>query len=168
MTEDFQGEYGAVVLPALVATLSDPVPRVSAHCASAITNFMDGCEEDLVAPQIEAIIGKLLPLIKEGISIQKENSVTAFASTAVAIKTQFDKYFNDSLDVLLEQLASNSGPEYKQLRAQIIEAITLIAGGVSDDVFMAKSDQIIQHMIAIQTSNMDTRDPQRSYLLSAW
>ena len=91
MTEDFQEQFGAEVLPALIETLSDPVPRVSAHCASAITNFMDGAEEDLVAPQIEALIAKLLPLIKGGISIQKENSVTAFASTAVAIKKQFDK-----------------------------------------------------------------------------
>ena len=73
-------------------------------------------------------------------SIQKENSVTAFASTAVAIKDKFDQYFNDSLDVLLEQLNLNQGPDYKQLRAQIIEAITLISGGVSDAVFLAKSD----------------------------
>ena len=168
MTEDFQSEFGATVLPALIQTLSDPVPRVSAHCSSAITNFMDGAEEELVAPQIEALLGKLLPLIKEGISIQKENSVTAFASTAVAIKTQFDKYFNDSLDVLLNQLAVNSGPDYKQLRAQIIEGITLMAGSVSDEVFLAKSQQIIEAMVTIQTSNMDNKDPQRSYLLSAW
>ena len=139
MTEDFQEQFGAEVLPALIETLSDPVPRVSAHCASAITNFMDGAEEELVAPYIEALIAKLLPLIKDGISIQKENSVTAFASTAVAIKSQFDKYFNDSLDVLLGQLNTNGGPEYKQLRAQIIEGITLMSGSVSDEVFMAKS-----------------------------
>ena len=48
MTEDFQSEYGATVLPALIKCLSDAVPRVSAHCASAITNFMDGAEEELV------------------------------------------------------------------------------------------------------------------------
>ena len=168
MTEDFQSEFGATVLPALIETLSDPVARVSAHCSSAITNFMDGAEEELVAPYIEALIAKLLPLIKDGISIQKENSVTAFASTAVAIKSQFDKYFNDSLDVLLGQLNTNGGPEYKQLRAQIIEGITLMSGSVSDEVFMAKSQQIIEAMVTIQTSNMDSKDPQRSYLLSAW
>ena len=52
MTEDFQSEFGETVLPALINSLADPVPRVSAHCASAITNFMDGAEEELVAPQI--------------------------------------------------------------------------------------------------------------------
>jgi hypothetical protein len=47
----------------LIKTLSDPVPRVSAHCASAITNFMDGAEEELVAPNMIEISSKLLPLM---------------------------------------------------------------------------------------------------------
>ena len=55
MSEDFQEEYGAQVLPALVKGLEDPVPRVAAHCCSAITNFMDGAEEDLVFPHFTAL-----------------------------------------------------------------------------------------------------------------
>lgn len=39
-----------------------------------------------------------------GISIQKENSVTAFASTGVAIKENFDKHFPESIDLLLKCL----------------------------------------------------------------
>ena len=50
MTEDFQEKYGTDVLPALIKCLDDPIPRVSAHCASAITNFMDGASEELVLP----------------------------------------------------------------------------------------------------------------------
>ena len=50
MTEDFQETYGSDVLPALIKNLEDPVPRVSAHCCSAITNFMDGAKEELVMP----------------------------------------------------------------------------------------------------------------------
>ena len=93
MTEDFQEEYGKDVLPALIETLHDQVPRVSAHCCSAITNFMDGASEELVEPHIGAISPILAGLMKNGISIQKENSVTAFASTAVVIKTKFDGHF---------------------------------------------------------------------------
>jgi hypothetical protein len=48
MTEEFQETYGDQVLPAMVAVLEDPVPRVSAHCCSAITNFMDGASDELV------------------------------------------------------------------------------------------------------------------------
>lgn len=48
MTEDFQETYGSEVLPVLIKTIEDSVPRVSAHCCSAITNFMDGAQEELV------------------------------------------------------------------------------------------------------------------------
>jgi hypothetical protein len=106
--------------------------------------------------------------MKTGISIQKENSVTAFASTAVVIKTNFDPHFAEALDLLLSCLNENSQPCYKQFRAQTIEAITLICSGVSPEVFMTKSQEIIQAMLYIQRSNLEERDPQRSYLLSAW
>jgi hypothetical protein len=86
MTEEFQETYGDSVLPALIKLLEDPVPRVSAHCCSAITNFMDGATEELVMPFMGEISVKLGLLMKNGISIQKENSVTAFATTAVVIK----------------------------------------------------------------------------------
>lgn len=50
MTEEFQETYGEQVLPPMIELLEDPVPRVSAHCCSAITNFMDGASEELVLP----------------------------------------------------------------------------------------------------------------------
>ena len=168
MTEDFQETYGADVLPAMIKNLEDPVPRVSAHCCSAITNFMDGAKEDLVMPHFADLSAKLGKLMQDGISIQKENSVTAFASSAVAIKEKFDQYFGETLDLLLKCLDSNPQPAYKQYRAQLIEAITLISSAVSVPVFEGRADVIIQAMIFIQKSNLEENDPQRSYLLSAW
>jgi hypothetical protein len=55
MTEEFQETYGKEVLPALIKVLDDPVPRVSAHACSAITNFMDGATEELVLPYLGVI-----------------------------------------------------------------------------------------------------------------
>lgn len=55
MTEEFQETFGESVLPAMIQLLEDPVPRVSAHCCSAITNFMDGADEDLVLPHLETL-----------------------------------------------------------------------------------------------------------------
>ncbi|MFN7881080.1 MAG: hypothetical protein ACK5NI_01160 [bacterium] len=45
------------------------MPRVSAHCCSAITNFMDGATEELVLPYMADISIKLGILMKNGISI---------------------------------------------------------------------------------------------------
>lgn len=168
MTEDFQEAYGKELLPAMIKTLDDPVPRVSAHCCSAITNFMDGASEELVLPHFAELSAKLGGLMQNGISIQKENSVTAFASSAVAIKENFDQYFGETLDLLLQCLNSNPEPAYKQYRAQLIEAITLISSAVSVPVFEGKAQVIIDAMIFIQNSNLEDNDPQRSYLLSAW
>ena len=54
------------------------------------------------------------------------------------------------------------------MRAQIIEAITLISSSITEDVFIQFSNQIVEVMILMQKQQMDETDPQRSYLLSAW
>lgn len=168
MSEEFQEAFGKDVLPALIQVLADQVPRVSAHACSAITNFMDGAAPDLVEQHMNALSQQLGALINGGISIQKENAVTALASSIVAIKEKFDAHFNETMALLFTQLESNPGPDYRQLRAQIVEAITLISSAVSSEVFMPQSDKIITAMIQIQQSNLEASDPQRSYLLSAW
>lgn len=129
---------------------------------------MDGSSAELVAPVIGEISAKLSAMMKSGISIQKENSVTAFASTAVVIKEAFDVHFKETIDLLLNILQENAGPEYKQYRAQIIEAITLISSAVSDEAFLPESKRIAEAMIFIQAGQLEAHDPQRSYLLSAW
>lgn len=54
------------------------------------------------------------------------------------------------MNLLLTCLNENQGPDYKQLRAQIIEAITLISSSVSPDIFMLHSQQIVETMILMQ------------------
>jgi hypothetical protein len=56
------------------------------------------------------ILQKLGVMMANGISIQKENSVTAFASTGVAIKENFDPYFGESVNMLLKCLNENNEP----------------------------------------------------------
>ena len=97
----------------MIKVLEDPVPRVSAHCCSALTNFMDGASEDLVIPKLEEISKLLAVHMKQGISIQKENSVTAFATTVVVIKEKFNPYFQDAIELLFSCLNENQQPEYK-------------------------------------------------------
>jgi len=96
---------------------------------------MDGASEELVLPYMTQISQKLGVHMRNGISIQKENSVTAFASSAVAIKENFDPHFGETVDLLLQCLHENPQPEYRQFRAQLIEAITLVSSAVSIEVF---------------------------------
>ena len=108
---------------------------------------MDGADENLVMPHFQALSQNLCKHMQNGISIQKENSVTAFASSATALKEKFDPYFAESVDLLLTVLAQNGANEYRQFRAQIIEALTLMASSVSEEKFKVKSNEIVNALI---------------------
>jgi hypothetical protein len=86
-----------MVLPALIAMLDDPVPRVQAHACAALTNFLEGTSENIASQYIAAMMQKLCNLISVGISIIKENAVTALASLAEASKEHFEPYFEQCL-----------------------------------------------------------------------
>jgi hypothetical protein len=58
--------------------------------------------------------------------------------------------------------------EYKQFRGQVIEAITIICAGVGEDNFKPVAPEVIKVMLTIQTTQLEKKDAQRIYLLSAW
>ena len=80
-------------MPALILMLDDVVPRVQAHACAALTNFLEGTSEEIACNYIEAMMMKLCNLIQNGISIIKENAVTALASLAEAAKQRFAPFF---------------------------------------------------------------------------
>ena len=50
--------------------------------------------------------------MKSGISIQKENAVTAFANTVGVVNEKFDPHFKETIALLLECLNENPQPAY--------------------------------------------------------
>jgi importin-5 len=63
MTEEFQDNFHESVLPAIIQMLDDPIPRVQAHACAALTNFFEGCSEEIVVNYIAATLPKLSGLI---------------------------------------------------------------------------------------------------------
>ena len=59
-------------------------------------------------------------------------------------------------------------PVYKQFNGQVIEAITIICSSVGMDRFRPHAPAVINAMLEIQNKQLDSKDPQRTYLLSAW
>jgi len=168
MTEEFQDNFHEQVLPAIISLLSDPVPRVQAHACAALTNFFEGTSEEIAVNYIQATLPKLSHLIQTGISIIKENAVTALASLAEAAKNNFDPFFEDSLRFLIGYLAAFNEPHYKQFKGQVIEAITIISSSVGLEKFRPHAPAVIAAMLEVQNKQLDSKDPQRTYLLSAW
>jgi hypothetical protein len=58
--------------------------------------------------------------------------------------------------------------EYKQLKGQAIETLTIIASSVGADMFRPAANQLIQLMINLQSSQFEQTDPQKSYILAGW
>ena len=58
--------------------------------------------------------------------------------------------------------------EYKQFRGQVIEAITIICAGCGEEAFAPVAHDVIQVLLTIQNTQLEKRDAQRVYLLSAW
>lgn len=107
-------------------------------------------------------------LISTGISIIKENAVTALASLAEAAKSHFDAHFDECIKYLCGFLHQFNEPQYKQFKGQVIESITIVSAAAGLDKFRPHANQVIQAMLIIQTKQLDSKDPQRTYLLSAW
>lgn len=81
----------------IISCLEDPVPRVQSHACAALTNFMEGYSGELSQPELQDISQKLLFLVQNGISLVKENAVTALASTVEQAKESFIPFFKETL-----------------------------------------------------------------------
>jgi len=168
MKEDFQSAFQDIVLPALIEMLSDSVPRVHSHACAALTNMLEEITEDVAIKYADNIIPKLEQLIEHGISITKENAITTYATVAESLKGKFVPYYERFLQFCAKFLTAFHEKCYKQFKGQLIEAITIASASVGVDAFRPHAPDIIRAMLAIQNAHLESKDPQRTYLLSAW
>jgi uncharacterized protein YoxC len=152
----------------MINALDDPVPRVQSHACASMTNFFENALEEHVIPHMQIISQKLCHLIKDGISIVKENAASALATIAEKAGAYFVPYFKDTIYFLIGYLNEFYQPEYKQFRGQVIEAITIICAGCGEEAFAPVAHDVIQVLLTIQNTQLEKRDAQRVYLLSAW
>lgn len=72
------------------------------------------------------------------------------------------------MPLLFQVLNTHTGKAYRQLKGQTIEAITLIASAVKQEVFQPYLEQTINVLVSIQEGQFEAVDPQKSYVLSGW
>lgn len=116
MKEEFVDNFHTQVLPALLGSLGDSVPRVQAHCCAALTNVLENTEDEIAILYSEQLLAKLKEVVQNGISIIKENGVTTIASVAEALKTKFQPHFQATVEFMHQFLAGYNEPCYKQLK----------------------------------------------------
>ena len=58
--------------------------------------------------------------------------------------------------------------QYKQLKGQAIETMTIIATSVGAEMFKFAAQPLIEMMIQLQSSTFEQVDPQKTYILAGW
>ncbi|KAF5471346.1 hypothetical protein F2P56_011788 [Juglans regia] len=166
---DLQVRYHAQVLPALAAAMDDfQNPRVQAHAASAVLNFSENCTPDILTPYLDGIVSKLLVLLQNGKQMVQEGALTALASVADSSQEHFQKYYDAVMPYLKAILVNATDKSNRMLRAKSMECISLVGMAVGKDKFRDDAKQVMEVLMSLQGSQLETDDPTTSYMLQAW
>ncbi|XP_064960418.1 uncharacterized protein LOC135651258 [Musa acuminata AAA Group] len=166
---DLQVQYHQRVLPALATAMDDfQNPRVQAHAASAVLNFCENCTPDILTPYLDGIVGKLLVLLQNGKQMVQEGALTALASVADSSQEHFQKYYDAVMPYLKVILMNATNKSNRMLRAKSMECISLVGMAVGKEKFRDDAKQVMEVLMALQGSQMETDDPTTSYMLQAW
>ncbi|XP_050216115.1 uncharacterized protein LOC126667195 [Mercurialis annua] len=166
---DLQNQYHQRVLPALASAMDDfQSPRVQAHAASAVLNFSENCTPEILTPYLDGIVSKLLVLLQNGKQMVQEGALTALASVADSSQEHFQKYYDAVMPYLKTILMNATDKSNRMLRAKSMECISLVGMAVGKDKFREDAKQVMEVLLALQGSQMETDDPTTSYMLQAW
>ncbi|KAF3618584.1 putative splicing factor 3A subunit 1-like [Capsicum annuum] len=166
---DLQVQYHSRVLPALATAMDDfQNPRVQAHAASAVLNFSENCTPEILTPYLDGIVSKLLVLLQNGKQMVQEGALTALASVADSSQEHFQKYYDAVMPYLKTILVSANDKSNRMLRAKAMECISLVGMAVGKDKFRDDAKQVMEVLMSLQGSQMETDDPTTSYMLQAW
>ncbi|KAD7478233.1 hypothetical protein R6Q59_007682 [Mikania micrantha] len=166
---DLQTKYHHLVLPALASAMDDiHNPRVQAHAASAVLNFSENCTPELLNPYLDGIVGKLLILLQNAKQMVQEGALTALASVADSSQEHFEKYYDAVMPYLKVILVNATDKTNRMLRAKSMECISLVGMAVGKDKFKDDAKQVMDVLLSLQGSQLETDDPTISYMLQAW
>lgn len=179
----FQGHFGENLLKTMINSLDDEFPRLQAHAAASLTNFLEGATDDIVEDHIRTLIEKLMNLIHRENTLCKENAITCLSTVAEAAEDKFQEYYELTMKELAPYLQEKLDLKYYQFKGQLIETVVIISVSVGLDIFLPHADELIQVLLYIQSSIFDETGADhphgttnktaehhvlQSYLLTAW
>jgi importin-5 len=168
MKKGFQKRFYESVLPAIIQGFQDTCPRVVSHALAALTNFLEGSTKEQITGFSETILENCIRFLDNGISIVKESAICSIAALSEVLKRDFTPYWQKTAEIVFNIFNNATTKEYRQLRGQCIETLTLIGDAVGKEEFSKAAHEIITSMIKIQQNNLEEVDPQKAYLLSGW
>jgi len=165
---DLQEAHGTQILPVLLGAMDDfSNPRVQAHASAAVVNFSEGCDTELMAPFLDALIGKLLVLLQQGKRLVQEGALTAMASVADCSQEEFKKYYEHVMPLLSSILLGAQDKEHRLLRAKALECISLVGMAVGVERFRSDAQHVMNFLQQLHGTELEPDDPTSSYMLQA-
>ncbi|KAE8665105.1 ethylene-responsive transcription factor RAP2-11-like [Hibiscus syriacus] len=153
---------------ALIALAQIAEGCAKAHAASAVLNFSENCTPEILTPYLDGIVSKLLVLLQNGKQMVQEGALTALASVADSSQEQFQKYYDAVMPYLKAILVNATDKSNRMLRAKSMECISLVGMAVGKEKFRDDAKQVMEVLLSLQGSQMETDDPTTSYMLQAW
>ncbi|KAJ0398097.1 hypothetical protein P43SY_001187 [Pythium insidiosum] len=185
----FQETYHKEALTVLSHYLQDPeTPRLQAHAATALRQFLDMCPPELLAPYLETVLQQLFRVLQTAAAptasaetlaarhVVREQTITALSSAATVAGAGFAAYYGAVmptlqsilLDCLRESTASGAAGAFT-LGGITLECISLVAVAVGKDVFGPDALGVMTVMADMQnTPAIAENEGIRTYLLQAW
>ena len=68
----------------MILLIDDTCPRVGSHAFAALTNFLEGCNENMMNIYLKDILEKSAFYLQNGFSLIKENCIATIAHCAFA------------------------------------------------------------------------------------
>ncbi|KAJ3333055.1 hypothetical protein HDU76_011870 [Blyttiomyces sp. JEL0837] len=169
-TRFLQTEFNDLILTSLVPLMSDSEnPRVQAHAAAALVNFMEDADKYKVVPSLPEIMKHLLSLLHTQKTYVQEQAITTIATVADCAEDAFQPFYNEIMPVLLQILSQEAGDKrFRLLRGKALESASLIGLAVGKDTFAQHSQAFLNILRVLQESEKEDDDPITSYLLVAW
>lgn len=177
----FQEAYHAQALTVLAHYLEDfSKPRLQAHAATALRQFIDMCQPETLEPYLEKLLHQLFAILQPSSPNQsrivQEQSITAISSIATVAGTSFNKYYGAVIPSLkqillacLQECTTTGTPGSFTLGGITLECISLVGVTVGKELFSTDAVEIMSIMAEMQnTPKIVGNEWIRTYLLQAW
>lgn len=169
MCQDFgptlQRKYGKDITAAIVRGMGDACPRVAAHAASCIVNFVDTGGEDAAVTYGPQFLEGLRALCGSQKLKVQEIVTEALSNLVSAMGTAFTPYYDAFVPYLKSVISQAKEKDHRLLRGRAMETLSIIGVSVGKERFSGDALEVMREIMATQT--IDADDPQIMYVESA-
>lgn len=170
LAPNFQKQFHAQYFDIILPLLSDPVPRVVAHCLASLTNFLESSTKEQLAPHFDLLYAKMIGWLTGGICFVKEAALSAVSALCEGAPELFEAAIDPLMEIIFSIFKNANSGVYKVLKGNAVECATILCKYTEPSRFEKYTAPLITEMIAIVQSGISYEgvDPQKSFLLSGF